>query len=221
MYILDIDSYDFYHLSFPLAFPGRLPPWRVIWFRSPRVHKDQQVRLERQVLCGAQEMAAKRRDSERCRCFTPDPWGRFCCNLSICSIFFKWVTRLVTSTLSHLDVFRCCVILFLVMITPWCFQFFTGHVSSHLFLLHGSFDVQDGERGKRGPPGVQAELVDNLTDETDESDENSTNTCRPYRLRTETVFFQATCNSDVRLPRKKWSGTNFIYQKRTVTNNII
>ena len=42
----------------------------------------------------------------------------FFCNLCICSIFFKWVTRLVTSTLSHLDVFRCCVILFLIMITP-------------------------------------------------------------------------------------------------------
>lgn len=120
-----------------------------------------------------------------------------------------------------LDAFRCCVTLFLIIITPWCFQFFTSHQSSS---SHWSFDVQDGERGKRGPPGVQAELVDNLTDETDESDENSTNTCRPYRLRSETLFFQATCNFDVRLPLKKESGTNhdfMIYQKRTETNNNV
>ena len=74
--------------------------------------------------------------------FHPGSLGIFVCNLSICSIFFKWVTRLVTSTLSHLDVFRCCVILFLIMITPWCFQFFTSHQSSS---SHWSFDVQDGE----------------------------------------------------------------------------
>ena len=76
MYILNIDMIFIYlyHLSFPLAFPGRLPPWRVIWFRSPRVHKDQQVRLERQVLCGAQEMARNRSDAG----VSPRILGEFC-----------------------------------------------------------------------------------------------------------------------------------------------
>lgn len=153
--------------------------------------------------------------------FHPGSLGKMA-PLSICC--FNWVGKLPkfqqigkTPAFFLDDVFRCCCNV-LLNIAPWCVQlkFPSSQSSSHWSLMY---------RMVRGENVVLLEFKQSLWT-TWQMRLMSLMRTQPIRAvltdwEVKLVFFQATCNSDVRLPLKKESGTNFIYQKRTVTNNII